>query len=307
MAYECPTCNKFFTQSKSLAYHIKCKACLKDYKCPWCNKPSKTKASLRSHKSQFCKMNPKRRPAGIIEDELVVNNNVQDESREHQIISREDLFNIILMMKQQQEEMQQKQEQMEAQIKNLSKVNNTKVKNSNVNNGSVNNGIVNNSVVNNNQINNNQTINIVGFGKEDMTKLNKNEVFRCLRSGFCYPSEMTIYVNFNKDFPENHNIQLNNVRDNGIKYYDGEDWNTIQYDEFYDNIVERQMTYVSEIKENKDIVYEKLPPAAKVVLDKIEDLETLDPDKYKKIKQKLRNKIIDKRSVVAPTQKMLKS
>ena len=59
----------------------------------------------------------------------------------------------------------------------------------------------------NNQINNNQTI-IIGFGKEDFTKLDPVEVFKCLKAGFNYPTEFVMYVNFNKDLPENHNIHI---------------------------------------------------------------------------------------------------
>lgn len=325
MVIKCSHCAKVFKQTKALNYHIEKAVCMKEFKCELCGKTLKTQNSLNSHKTQFCKMNPKKRGRKkvdkqkdyAIEEDNCDNKEEQEQEQEREIrefvpISREELFNIIRKMQEERDQMKKEMEEkmkrnMEEQIKKLR----SELTTTNVNNGEINNNnnktINNNNQININQINNNQTINIVGFGKEDTSKLNKNEVFRCLKSGLCYPTEMTIYVNFNKDFPENHNIRLSNVRDSNIKYYDGEDWNTIQYDDFYDNMVERQMLYVSQIKENKDIVYERLPPITKKILEKIEDLENIDAGKYKQIKQKFRNKIIDKRDLVAKTQKMIKA
>lgn len=321
MVLQCSDCKKVFGQNKSLKYHIDNKVCSKSFRCKFCGNFLKTKNSLKTHRSQYCKMNPKSKNYDINYNELTNNNNdneineVKEDELENKkvlpndcaFISKEELFSLIVKMQEERDKMKEEmQKQVQEEIKKLR----SELITTNVNNGKINNSknkIINNqiNINNNNQVTNNQTINIVGFGKEDLSKLSKNEVFRCLKSGLCFPTEMTIYVNFNKDFPENHNIQLSNVRDSNIKFYDGEDWNTILYDDFYDNMVERQMTYVNEIKENKDVVYERLPPITKKILEKIEDLENIDANKYKKIKQKFRNRIIDKRGLVAKTQKMM--
>lgn len=70
MTIKCPDCNRIFKQKNALTYHLKHKVCSKDFKCEFCDKTLKTKNSLYSHKSQFCKMNPKRKNIEIEEQQL---------------------------------------------------------------------------------------------------------------------------------------------------------------------------------------------------------------------------------------------
>jgi len=206
--------------------------------------------------------------------------------------TKEDLLEIIKTL----------QQKMEKEIKTLrdeltitsSGTNNIT---NNINKGNIYNG---NVTINNT----NQTINMVGFGKEDLSKLSRNEIFKCLQAGYYYPTQMTLYVNFNKDFPENHNIQVNNVRDSNIRFYDGENWNTIRCEDFFDDLVVHRLDYVNKMKETNDIIYTKLKDCYKDALNNIDKLET-NSEKYKEMKQHFRNKIIDKRNIVVNTQKKL--
>lgn len=313
MPLECSNCKQVFKQSKNLTSHLKNKVCFKDFKCEFCGKFFKTKDSVKSHKSQSCKMNSKKKnklskKAESLNVPQVINNN--DEKKELQVkedvkneslcyISKEELNNIISEM---QERMQN---QMQEELKKLR----SELTLANVNNGEITNNTQNNQITNNTQIinnNNNQTINIVAFGKENFDNLNKNEVFRCLKGGFRYPIYMTTYVNFNKDFPENHNIQLSNIKNDDFKIFDGTKWISVHNDDFYDDVVDRQMIIVNQLKDTNNEIYKLLPDATKRVLDKIECLEKIDPGKYKELKQELRSKVIENRDVVSRTQKMLK-
>jgi len=186
---------------------------------------------------------------------------------------------------------------MQKKIQELEQKTQKQTINSNNNNNNTNNTNTNSNNVTNNNQTINQTINIVGFGKEDISKLDKKEIFRCLKSGFCYPTEMTMYINFNENFPENHNIQIPNVRENNVRYYDGKSWNTVTFNDFYNDMIDQRMGYYQGIKSNGDVIYVKLPSATKAVLEQIDDLENIDSEKHKLIKQKLRNKIIDKRDI----------
>jgi len=173
----------------------------------------------------------------------------------------------------------------------------TKITN-NINNNQINNNLINNGIINNI----NQTINIVGFGKEDLTKLDVQEIFKCLKAGYYYPNEMTFHINFNKDYPENHNIQLTNVRDSYIKYFDGMIWKVTSFDDFFENMIDHRMNFVSKIKEKNHTLYSGLNNKIKEVLTNINDLEPTSL-KYKEMKNEFRHKIIEKRPVVAETQK----
>jgi hypothetical protein len=96
-------------------------------------------------------------------------------------------------------------------IDTVNNIKNTKMEN--INNGTINNGIVNNTTINN----------IVQFGKEDITKLDLQEMItRYSKSTGCniYP-DMLKYINLNPNFPENNNICISDLAREIVKIYNG--------------------------------------------------------------------------------------
>ena len=73
--------------------------------------------------------------------------------------------------------------------KNAVKV--TKIINNKIEN--INNGIVAN-------------INLIGYGKEDLSKIDKNEILRAIRCGFDSSIKLTEALHFNPKHPEYHNV-----------------------------------------------------------------------------------------------------
>jgi len=224
-------------------------------------------------------------------------------------VTKKDFSNFINLLKTMQTKIKFLENQRDNSINNKSITHNNNIDNrsnttNNINNNT--NTVNNSNIVNNNQTIN-QTINIVGFGQEDHSKLNKSKILKCLTAGRNYPADMTLYVNFNKDFPENHNIQIPNINSGTIVKYDGYKWSTQIFDEFYDEMISTQLDYYENIKEENDIIYQKLNERVKQHIDKAQNLSETDPKFYKLSKKKFKHAMNDNRSIPMTTYKSIKS
>jgi len=106
-------------------------------------------------------------------------------------------------------------------INNMNNTSNTNNNMSSTNN--TNNGLINNGMVNNGSINNGNTINIVQFGKEDLSKCNVIEMMGIyLKStGGNIFSNILKYLNFNPKYPENFNILMTDLSREIVKIHNG--------------------------------------------------------------------------------------
>ena len=59
-----------------------------------------------------------------------------------------------------------------------------------------NNGIINNNIV------------LIGYGKEDMKKIDTNDILKSLKKGFYSTIHLTEAVHFNSKYPEYHNVYI---------------------------------------------------------------------------------------------------
>ncbi len=108
------------------------------------------------------------------------------------------------------------------------------------------NNIINNTInntTNNNTINNN-TINIVAYGKEDMSIINKEDLKSIFKNGSHSIQKILKLVNFNKDHPENHNIFSNNLKNDYVKLYNGETWEMHKYGTAFFLILNEKLYYL---------------------------------------------------------------
>ena len=92
-----------------------------------------------------------------------------------------------------------------------------------------------------NIINGNQqiiNINLVPYGQEDLTKISDAEYQRILRRGFNSVPALVESLHFNKNFPENHNVYISNMRDDYVLMYDGVKWRLKNRDETLQQLYE---------------------------------------------------------------------
>ena len=156
----------------------------------------------------------------------------------------------------------------------------------NINNGTVNNGIVNNGTVNN--------IILVGYGKEDLSKLNNADILKALQGGFYSTLKLTEAVHFNPKHPEYHNIYISNMKDKYAMMFDGNIWMLTTKEDLINQIYEDKKNY---IEENLEEFIESLSESRKKALDRW--LDTDDDDaKIKEIKNNIKLLLYNSRKLV---------
>ncbi len=105
------------------------------------------------------------------------------------------------------------------------------------------NNIINNTI-NNNYNTTNNTINIVAYGKEDMSIIDKEDLKSIFKDGSHSIQKILKLVNFNKKYPENHNIFSNNLKNDYVKLYNGETWEMHKYGTAFFLILNEKLYYL---------------------------------------------------------------
>jgi len=108
---------------------------------------------------------------------------------------------------------------------------NTVNNNNRINNGTINNGTINNIV-------------LIGCGKENMAKIDKEDILKSLKKGFYSTIHLTEAVHFNPKYPEYHNVYISNIRDRYAMMYDGTDWILTRKSELIDRLYEDKKNYI---------------------------------------------------------------
>jgi hypothetical protein len=242
MAHECDSCNKKFTRKDSLTQHKKRKACKNnEYYCKFCNKGFTTDTSMYRHIRDFCKV--KKEKDG--EKDAIYEKLIQIEKENKQI-------------KEQYEKIIQDNKQLTKTIHNIHKTNNI-IKNNNINTGTV---------------NNTNNIIIVGYGKEDLSRLDKTELLKILQTGYNSTVKLTEAVHFNPKHPEYHNVYISNMKDKYAMMYDGKQWTLTTKEDLITKIYEDKKSF---IEENLEEFIESLTLSRKRALERW--LDTDDEDK----------------------------
>ena len=94
--------------------------------------------------------------------------------------------------------------------------------------------------------NNNNNINIIAYGKEDLSYILDKDFKQILNKGFKSVPTLVEYIHFNKDKPENHNIYISNMRDNYILIYDGQSWKLKERDDFLQDMIYNKSDILSD-------------------------------------------------------------
>lgn len=247
--YICEKCSKEFTRRENLEYHISKNACKnRGYSCKSCNKTFSSKSSMYRHNRENCIIKKQHDAAKIeIFDRLIkLEENNKRLEEENTLLKRE----------------MRKMKSIDQTINNIYNSNDT----NNTNNGLI--------------INNNITL--VGYGNEDMTKLDKSEVLKVLQTGYKSALKLTETVHFNPNYPEYHNIYISNMKDKYAMMFDGTNWMLTTKDDLINRIYDDKKNY---IEENLDAFVDSLTTARKRALERWLNTDEDDPNDNPKIKQ----------------------
>jgi len=118
-----------------------------------------------------------------------------------------------------------------------------------------NNGVINNideQNITNNNTNNQQNnikqlnINLIAYGKEDLSFITDDQVKKILNKGFKSIENLAQIVHFDKNRPENHNIYISNIKDSYVMMYDGIDWKLMNRENCLQDIYDEKCDYLVE-------------------------------------------------------------
>lgn len=165
-----------------------------------------------------------------------------------------------------------------------------------VNNRDVNNGTIGN--VNNGTINNNiQNIILVGYGNEDISKIDTAEILKVMKNGYSSTIKLTEAVHFNPKHPEYHNIYISNMKDKYAMMFDGKDWTLTTKEELINKIYDDKKNYIEENWEN---FVASLTLSRKRALERWLDTEDEDA-KITEIKEQIKMLLYNKRKIPLET------
>jgi len=264
MVYKCDKCEKIFTTKKCLIYHVNNNVCDKKlYSCRLCNRGFTTETSMYRHIRYSC---------GVKR---------QDD------IERYNIYERLIKLEEDNKKKEDENRKLINEVNNIKKqITITNVTNNNVNNGTVVNHIT-----------------LVGYGKEDLSKLDKNELIKILQNGFYSTLKLTESLHFNPKYPEFHNVYISNIKDKYAMMYDGQNWTLTIKDDLINRIYDDKKNY---IEENLDEFIYSLTESRKKALERWLDMDDND-NKIKEIKEQIKLLLYNKREIPISTQSMMEN
>ena len=102
------------------------------------------------------------------------------------------------------------------------------------------------------------TINIIQFGKEDLSKIDNKEFFEALtQMGYKIPAKMVEKIHINDKYPEYKNIYISDINRGKAMVYDGKKWKLDKYNNISDKLLDKILNFMEEryedIKDDKNI------------------------------------------------------
>ena len=246
------------------------------YKCKICEKEFKQKCHYTNHLNR---LRPCEKLTKIIH-ENPLNLHVYPQKGEnkcsycYKIYSRSDVLkNHLLICKVKKQEIEEKEsilnrlleqntllvstiDQQKEQINQLIKTNENLINQMKIKNTQNNKNIKNQ---NNGTINN---INIVAFGKEDLSKIDNKEFFEALtQMGYKIPAKMFEKIHINDKYPEYKNIYISDINRGKAMVHDGKKWKLDKYNNIGDKLLDKIINFMEErheeLKEDKNITDKK--------------------------------------------------
>jgi hypothetical protein len=194
---------------------------LLDLTCAYCDKKFTRKDAVIRHMKNFCVQ-------------------VKKIENEKDVIMQK-LLDKMIVIEKQNESLQKEIKEIKNNNSTSTNTNNTSnTSNTNINN--INNGNINNGIVNN--IDNKQNIILVGYNKEDLSKIDIQKFVKLLKRGFQAPIELTKAVHFNPELPEYHNIYIPKMNEKYALCYTNNYWKVFDKDELAEDIYENKRAYI---------------------------------------------------------------
>jgi hypothetical protein len=253
--YTCENCKKEFNRKSTYDTHIIRKNPCKfdtntSTECSFCNKIYTTKYNLNAHLKLCTKK-------------------LLDDNNKLQIEELKKLF------EKKFEEQQKNNEELKKKVEELS---HEKETNKNI--------TVNNTNNNSNNTTNN-VINIYNVGKEDLSRLSKEEIIKICTSGTYYPLVAAEIIHCNEKYPEFQNFLITNLRSNDGLVRINDKWESKSQDEILSALLKVDKNHVSSLMKNLQ-VDDKLQIKLESTKDEIDTNQSKEHQKNK-IKRKLYN------------------
>jgi len=261
MTHVCDFCDKEFKSKQNLNYHIAHGACrtLSHY-CKYCGNGFTAKSNLCSHIKTSCK---------------VKKQNDEEMSK---------IYKRLLELEEKSKKIYVLEEENKKLKKAVMSLKKPDIITKNVTNN-INNGVV-------------AQINLIGYGKEDLSKIDKKDILRAIQHGFDSTIKLTETLHFNPQYPEYHNIYITNMKDKYAMMYDGKEWNLIMKDDLINRIYDDKKNY---IEENIDDFVDSLSVSRKRALERWLAFDDND-DRIAKVKTEIKLLLYNKRNLVIDSQ-----
>jgi hypothetical protein len=271
--YVCEACDKVFQRKAHLDYHVNNESCKKrEFLCKYCDKGFTTSANMYRHMKHSCKIKQQddTEKENILDRLLRLehaNKELAETSKKESVTSKKEID----QLKKENNVLKKKVDKL-AKINTVSKIVNT----TNINKGTVNNII------------------LVGYGQEDISRIDRNEVIKALQNGFNSSIKLTEILHFNPKYPEYHNVYISNMKDKYAMTYDGKDWNLIIKEDLINKIYDDKKNY---IEENLDDFVDSLSTSRMNALNRWIETDDED-DRISKIKHEIKLLLYNKRDMV---------
>jgi hypothetical protein len=264
--YICDVCKKEFNRKSTYDNHLTRKNPCKldtsvDNKCIYCDKMYTAKFNLTKH-LKTCKEK-------LIEDD-----------NQAQIEELKKMFE--RKFEEQQKEILKTQidnQELKKKVEELSQITETN------NNITVTENSHNNN--NNTTTNNNNIINIYNVGKEDLSRLSKEDSVKICTSGTYYPIVAAEVIHCNKNYPEFQNFLIPNLRSNTGLVKINDNWESRTHEEIFRTLLKVDKNHVSTLMKDLE-VDKKLQVKLESTKDEIDTGESKE-HQIPKIKEKLYN------------------
>jgi hypothetical protein len=287
--YKCDKCGKTFKYNKNLKYHTDNNSCKEyDSECKYCGKQFTSATNMHRHVRSTCNVKKEQdeKRDEIYERLLELEKKTEHVERENKVLKKE----VISLRK-------------NVKIISTKTTNNKTTNNKTTNNKTTNNKTTNNNTQNkttNNNINNGivANINLIGYGKEDLSKIDKKEILKAMQFGYDSTIRLTETLHFNPKHPEYHNIYITNVKDKYAMMFDGKEWNLTMKDDLINKIYDDKKNY---IEENLDDFVDSLTISRKKALERWLTTDEYD-ERIKKIKNEIKLLLYNKRNLVMDKQ-----
>jgi len=314
MVFKCNTCHREFERQDNLHRHQKLGACkVISVHCKFCGAGFSSKQSMYRHIRIVCK--EKDKPIDVkVNNDVITNNNytkysrttsctkdIDDQSIEQfkftQITDMSKIYDILLQLQKANEKLTEENKDLREITKELKVQLTNIITRSNINthynvsgDNNVNNGTINN-------------IYLVGYGKEDMDRIDRSDLLKAVKTGFNSPLSLTETMHFNPKYPEFHNVYIPSMKDKYAMIYDGSEWTMVTKEYLIDKMYDDKRDY---IEENLEEFLDSLTKSQQNALNRWMKSEETHPY-ISKIKDDIKLLMYNKRKIVTDTKKTCNS